>query len=116
MLSFLNQTDSYFFLNVYPYFTWILNPTNTYLNYSLFGLGTTTIPDDNQLHYSNMLDMQLDILVAAMAALGFLGFFVYAFCILFPIIDEEDRCSQMDFDAQRNNSFYLFGLIEWILR
>ncbi|GLJ09188.1 hypothetical protein SUGI_0103470 [Cryptomeria japonica] len=46
MLSFLDATDSYFFLDVYPFFAWNSNPTN-------------------------MLDAQLDAAVAAMAALGY---------------------------------------------
>ena len=63
-----------------------------------------------------MLDAQLDVVVTAMVTLSFLGDFVYSFCILFLIIDEEDRCSQTYFDAQCNSGFYMFGLIEWILR
>lgn len=70
MLSFLNRTDSYFFLDVYPYFAWSSNPANISLNYALFALGTAAI-QDGQLHYSNMLDAQLDAVVAAMAELGF---------------------------------------------
>lgn len=70
MLSFLNRTDSYFFLDVYPYFAWSSNPVNISLNYALFGLRTAAI-QDGQLHYSNMLDAQLDAVVAAMAELGF---------------------------------------------
>lgn len=70
MLSFFNRTDSYFFLDVYPYFAWSSNPANISLNYALFGLGTAAI-HDGQLHYSNMLDAQLDAVVAAMAELGF---------------------------------------------
>lgn len=70
MLSFLNRTDSYFFVDAYPYFAWCSNPVNISLNYALFGVGTTAI-QDGQLQYSNLLDAQLDAVVAAMAELGF---------------------------------------------
>lgn len=70
MLSFLNRTDSYFFVDAYPYFAWSSNPVNISLNYVLFGVSSTEILD-GQLQYSNMLDAQLDAVVAAMADLGF---------------------------------------------
>ncbi|KAH9322343.1 hypothetical protein KI387_016982, partial [Taxus chinensis] len=64
MLRFLNTTDSYFFLDVYPFFAWNSDPANISLEYALFGQAT----EDG---YSNMLDAQLDAALAAMAALGY---------------------------------------------
>eukprot|EP01018_Ginkgo_biloba_P010309 Gb_09682 [translate_table: standard] len=70
MLNFLNGTDSYFFLDVYPFFAWSSNPVNISLDYALFGLGASKIKD-GAFQYSNMLDAQLDATVAAMAELGY---------------------------------------------
>ncbi|GLJ09201.1 hypothetical protein SUGI_0103680 [Cryptomeria japonica] len=60
MLSFLSATDSYFFLDVYPFFAWNSDPTNISLDYVLFGEITTDVVQDGILSYSNMLDAQLD--------------------------------------------------------
>ncbi|XP_057857045.2 probable glucan endo-1,3-beta-glucosidase A6 [Cryptomeria japonica] len=70
MLSFLDSTDSYFFLDVYPFFAWNDNPVNISLNYALFGLSTTNV-EDGTLGYTNILDAQLDAAIAAMQALGY---------------------------------------------
>lgn len=72
MLSFLANTDSYFFLDVYPFFAWSSNPVNISLDYVLFGItNTASAIRDGSLEYTNMLDAQVDATVAAMAELGY---------------------------------------------
>ncbi|GLJ09189.1 hypothetical protein SUGI_0103480 [Cryptomeria japonica] len=71
MLSFLCATDSYFFLDVYPFFAWNSDPANISLDYVLLGEITTDVVQDGTLSYSNMLDAQLDAAIAAMATLGY---------------------------------------------
>eukprot|EP01018_Ginkgo_biloba_P013389 Gb_13885 [translate_table: standard] len=72
MLDFLNRTDSYVFLDVYPFFAWSSNPANISLDYAMFDLiGTSEFEDAGGLAYSNMLDAQLDAVVAAMEQLGY---------------------------------------------
>ncbi|XP_059072089.1 probable glucan endo-1,3-beta-glucosidase A6 [Cryptomeria japonica] len=71
MLSFLSATDSYFFLDVYPFFAWNSDPANISLDYVLFGEITADVVQDGILSYSIMLDAQLDAAIAAMATLGY---------------------------------------------
>ncbi|GLJ09192.1 hypothetical protein SUGI_0103520 [Cryptomeria japonica] len=71
MLSFLSATDSYFFLDVYPFFASNSDPANISLDYVLFGDITADVVQDGILCYSNMLDAQLYAAIAAMATLGY---------------------------------------------
>ncbi|KAJ7514316.1 hypothetical protein O6H91_23G038800 [Diphasiastrum complanatum] len=70
LLQFLTETKAPFFINVYPYFAWASNPQQISLNYALF-VSDTVVVEDGSLGYTNMLDAQLDALLAAMARLGF---------------------------------------------
>ncbi|GLJ54113.1 hypothetical protein SUGI_1158760 [Cryptomeria japonica] len=72
MLDLLSRTNSYVFLDVYPFFAWSSDATNISLNYALLDVEHvgTSIMEDQGLTYSNMLDAQLDAAVAAMEKLG----------------------------------------------
>ncbi|XP_073136368.1 probable glucan endo-1,3-beta-glucosidase A6 isoform X2 [Henckelia pumila] len=72
LLKFLNGTKSFFFLDVYPYFPWSSNPTNTSLDYALIEGGNVTYVDSKTgLVYTNLLDQMLDSVVFAMRKFGF---------------------------------------------
>ncbi|KAF3787613.1 putative glucan endo-1-3-beta-glucosidase [Nymphaea thermarum] len=72
MLEFLAKTKSSFFIDVYPYFAWSGNPNSISLDYALFRVTKPTYTDPGSgLSYTNLLDQQLDSVIAAMAKLGF---------------------------------------------
>ncbi|CAI9762813.1 unnamed protein product [Fraxinus pennsylvanica] len=72
LLKFLNGTKSYFFLDVYPYFSWSENPTNISLDFALFKDANQMYNDTGSgLVYTNFLDQMLDSVVFAMRKLGF---------------------------------------------
>ena len=70
LLQFLNDTSSYFFINVYPYFGYADDQSYIPLDYALFTQTTPFIVDGNYSYY-NLLDAQLDAVVAALERLGF---------------------------------------------
>eukprot|EP01018_Ginkgo_biloba_P010413 Gb_36961 [translate_table: standard] len=70
ILEFLSRTDSYFFLNAYPYFTWKSNPNTVSLDYAMPNLRTVVVKD-GLFEYTNLLDTQLDSVVDAMEKLGY---------------------------------------------
>ncbi|CAL0313494.1 unnamed protein product [Lupinus luteus] len=71
MLEFLDRTNSFFFIDAYPYFPWSQDPGNISLDFALFR-GTSTIRDPGSgLTYTNLLDQMLDSLIFAMSKLGF---------------------------------------------
>ncbi|XP_065861585.1 probable glucan endo-1,3-beta-glucosidase A6 [Euphorbia lathyris] len=71
LLKFLNGTKSFFFIDVYPYFSWATNPTNATLNFALFKSTTNYTDPATGLVYTNMLDQMLDSLIHAMTRLGY---------------------------------------------
>lgn len=73
MLKFLNQTKSFFFIDVYPYFPWSSNSNKTCLDYALFQATTTNYYTDpnSGLTYTNLLDQMLDSVNFAMERLGY---------------------------------------------
>ncbi|KAL5702768.1 hypothetical protein ACHQM5_027941 [Ranunculus cassubicifolius] len=73
MLSFLNRTKSFFFLDVYPYFPWSENPTQINLDYALMKQSTNVTYTDPNSHftYTNLLDQMLDSVSFAMEKLGY---------------------------------------------
>lgn len=71
MLEFLSKTESYFFMDVYPYFPYLFDPEQVPLEYANFGPHNLKFTDPNGLVYTNMLDQQLDAAVAAMSKLGY---------------------------------------------
>ncbi|KAE8650418.1 probable glucan endo-1,3-beta-glucosidase A6 [Cucumis sativus] len=71
MLDFLNETRSFFFANVYPYFAWAADPMNINLDFALFNGNFEQIDGGSGLVYTNLLDEMLDSLIFAMAKLGY---------------------------------------------
>lgn len=73
ILQFLNTTRSFFFIDVYPYFSWSQNPNEISLDFALLKeQGNPKFVDPGTgLIYTNLLDQMLDALVFAMAKLGF---------------------------------------------
>ncbi|CAM6034919.1 unnamed protein product [Sphagnum compactum] len=70
MLQFLNDTGSYLYVNVYPYFGWVDDPGYIQLDYALF-TRTTPFIRDGPYNYFYLLDAQLDALASAMERIGF---------------------------------------------
>ncbi|CAF2269239.1 unnamed protein product [Brassica napus] len=71
LLKFLNGTNSYFFINLQPYFRWSRNPMNTSLEYALFQGNSTYTDPQTGLVYRNLLDQMLDSVIFAMTKLGY---------------------------------------------
>ncbi|KAL4378094.1 hypothetical protein GQ457_02G004670 [Hibiscus cannabinus] len=72
LLQFLNRTKSFYFLDVYPYFTWATNPKTINLDYALFESRNITYTDpDSRLTYTNLFDQLVDSVVFAMKRLGY---------------------------------------------
>ncbi|BBG93430.1 O-Glycosyl hydrolases family 17 protein [Prunus dulcis] len=74
MLRFLNRTNSFMFIDVYPFFPWSSNTTSISLDFALFrGNNNTNYYTDpgSGLIYTNLLDQMLDSLIYAMAKLGY---------------------------------------------
>ncbi|CAM6035004.1 unnamed protein product [Sphagnum compactum] len=74
LLAFLSRTNSPFMVNAYPYFAYSANPANVSLDYALLqqqpnAAGITDI--NTGLHYTNLLDAQLDAVYSAMERLGY---------------------------------------------
>jgi hypothetical protein len=70
MLQFLNDTGSYLYVNVYPYFGWVDDSGYITLDYALF-TRTTPFIRDGPYNYFYLLDGQLDALASAMERIGF---------------------------------------------
>ncbi|CBI39414.3 unnamed protein product, partial [Vitis vinifera] len=65
LLEFLSGTNSFFFLDVYPYLAWSANPSNISLDYALFRDGNLNYTDPiSNLTYTNLLDEMLDSMTA----------------------------------------------------
>ncbi|XP_059630050.1 probable glucan endo-1,3-beta-glucosidase A6 [Cornus florida] len=72
LLHFLNRTNSFFFIDVYPYFPWSADPSNINLDFALLNAGNLTYTDPGTgLTYTNLLDQMLDSVVFAMAKMGY---------------------------------------------
>ncbi|CAK9869200.1 unnamed protein product [Sphagnum jensenii] len=73
LLSFLSSTQSPFMINVYPYLAYLADGgQNIALNYALIEPGAVGVTDSNSgLHYSSLIDAQLDAIIYAMQALNF---------------------------------------------
>ncbi|KAJ8439542.1 hypothetical protein Cgig2_007059 [Carnegiea gigantea] len=69
LLQFLQDTDSPFMVNVYPFFSYINNKNDIELDYVLFR--TPNVTFDDGLIYDNLFDATLDSFVAAMEKEGF---------------------------------------------
>ncbi|KAJ3681220.1 hypothetical protein LUZ60_015709 [Juncus effusus] len=73
LLTFLRETKSYFFIDVYSYFPWSGNRDKISLNYALFQADPKSYYHDpvSRLTYTNLLDQMLDSVIFAMKKLGF---------------------------------------------
>ncbi|XP_076915503.1 putative glucan endo-1,3-beta-glucosidase A6 [Bidens hawaiensis] len=76
LLKYINGTKSFFFINVYPYITWVesqvWNQTAISLEFALLRPGDENYKDPQTgLVYTNLLDQMLDSVVYAMAKLGY---------------------------------------------
>lgn len=72
MLEFLHVTDSFFFLDVYPFFAWTSDPININLDYALFESDNITVTDSGTgLVYTNLFDQMVDAVYFAMERLGY---------------------------------------------
>uniref|UniRef100_A0A0A9DVZ1 glucan endo-1,3-beta-D-glucosidase n=1 Tax=Arundo donax TaxID=35708 RepID=A0A0A9DVZ1_ARUDO len=71
LLHFLNGTNSYYFVDAYPYFVWSGNNLTVPLGYALFQGGARYVDPGTGLTYTNLLDEMLDAVVVAMAKLGY---------------------------------------------
>ena len=71
LLKFLNGTNSYFFINLQPYFRWSRNPNNTTLDFALFQGNSTYTDPHTGLVYYNLVDQMLDSVIFAMTKLGY---------------------------------------------
>lgn len=70
LLQFLNETGSYLYINVYPYFGWRDDSSYIPMDYALFTRTKAFIVDGN-MSYFNLLDAQLDAMAAAMERVGY---------------------------------------------
>uniref|UniRef100_A0A0D9XFB9 glucan endo-1,3-beta-D-glucosidase n=1 Tax=Leersia perrieri TaxID=77586 RepID=A0A0D9XFB9_9ORYZ len=75
LLEFLNGTNSYYFVDAYPYFVWAANNETVALDYALLagGGGGRYVDPGTGLTYTNLFDEMLDAVVFAMAKLGYGG-------------------------------------------
>ncbi|KAG8057287.1 hypothetical protein GUJ93_ZPchr0002g26690 [Zizania palustris] len=71
LLRFLKGTNSYYFVDAYPYFVWSENNKTVPLEYALFQGGGRYVDPGTGLTYTNLLDEMLDAVVASMAKLGY---------------------------------------------
>ncbi|KAF8107375.1 hypothetical protein N665_0122s0020 [Sinapis alba] len=71
LLKFLNGTNSFLFLDVYPYFPWSTDPVNNPLDFALFQSNSTYTDPQTGLVYTNLLDQMLDSVIFAMTKLGY---------------------------------------------
>lgn len=72
LLEFLNRTNSFFFIDSYPYFSWAANRNDISLDYALFeGRNFRYTDPGSNLTYTNLLDQMLDSAIFAMEKLGY---------------------------------------------
>ncbi|GAA0140791.1 glucosidase [Lithospermum erythrorhizon] len=72
LLHFLNETNSFFFLDVYTFFPWASEPINIALDYALLNPTNVTYKDPvTHLTYTNLLDQMLDAVFFAMERVGY---------------------------------------------
>jgi exo-beta-1,3-glucanase (GH17 family) len=72
LLAFLNATDSFFMLNVYPFYLYITNSGNGIaLDYALSDATTPVVDSVTNLQYTSLYDAQVDAVVSAMAQLNY---------------------------------------------
>ncbi|KAE9622141.1 putative glucan endo-1,3-beta-D-glucosidase [Lupinus albus] len=72
MLEFLSKSESFFFLDVYPFFAWSSDPKNINLDYALFKSKYIRFTDPGTgLVYNNLFDQMIDAVYFAINRLGY---------------------------------------------
>ncbi|PWA59433.1 glycoside hydrolase family 17 [Artemisia annua] len=71
LLDFINGTNSFFFIDIYPYFSWAEDPLCISLDYALLEGGPMYTDPGTGLTYTNLLDQMLDSVFFAMAKYGY---------------------------------------------
>ncbi|KAD7478087.1 hypothetical protein R6Q59_007539 [Mikania micrantha] len=71
LLNFLRGTNSFFYLDVYPFLAWADNPSRINLDYALLEGNETYTDPGSGLTYTNLLDQMIDSVYFAMAKLGY---------------------------------------------
>ncbi|KAE9622137.1 putative glucan endo-1,3-beta-D-glucosidase [Lupinus albus] len=72
LLEFLSKSESYFFVDVYPFFAWASDPININLDYALFKSKYIRVTDPGTgLVYSNLFDQMIDAVYFALNRLGY---------------------------------------------
>ncbi|XP_021842762.1 glucan endo-1,3-beta-glucosidase-like [Spinacia oleracea] len=92
LLQYLQQNDSPFMVNVYPFFSYINNRKDIGLDYTLFNSQGVML--DNELYYDNLFDATLDSFVAAMDKVGFRGVRVVVAETGWPTAGGEAACPE----------------------
>ncbi|XP_029121322.1 glucan endo-1,3-beta-glucosidase 11 isoform X1 [Elaeis guineensis] len=69
-LQFLQETNSPFWINAYPYFAFKGDPNRVSLDYVLFNPNQGIADPYTKLHYDNMLYAQVDAVIFAIARMG----------------------------------------------
>lgn len=70
LLQHLEDTNSYLYINAYPYFAWVSDPSGIPLDYAIFSAPAAML-SDGQYSYTNLLEAQIDAVYYAMEAIGF---------------------------------------------
>ncbi|WJX50040.1 hypothetical protein P8452_36401 [Trifolium repens] len=71
LVEFLDQINSPFLINAYPFFAYKDNPNEVSLNYALFQPNQGLVDSNTNLHYDNMLYAQIDAVYAAIKVIGY---------------------------------------------
>lgn len=70
VLEFVQEKNSVFMVNIYPFFSYKNNPHEISLDYALFNPNAPTVWDSGR-QYRNLFDAQVDAVYAAMDRLGY---------------------------------------------
>ncbi|CAN8243893.1 unnamed protein product [Cochlearia groenlandica] len=70
VLRLLSQTNTPIFVNIYPYFAYVSDPSNIRLDYAISNTEEEIVVQDGPLGYSNMFDATFDTFVWAMEKEG----------------------------------------------
>ncbi|KAJ7243878.1 hypothetical protein O6H91_16G095200 [Diphasiastrum complanatum] len=112
MLEFLSQTQSFFMVNVYPFYTYRNENPNVLLDYALFQPRGGLVDSKSGLIYFNLFDAQVDAVFYAMQALGYYNLNVVVTETGWPSMGEALEVDVVNF---KNAATYNNNLISHIL-